>query len=119
RTLVGPARIRYWSFPYFPGRASLLPQVLQETLIAQRIHALPEAFVLIRGKLALGCQPLQRVSFETAVIVLEVIKYRRLEDHETAIDPAFADLWFFRKINHHAVAVKDQTAKARGRTYCR
>ena len=46
------------------ARSPLCPEALEQPLVAQRVHALPEAVVPVGGELAVGGQPLERVGLE-------------------------------------------------------
>src|SRR3972149_5421857 len=46
--------------PRLPGRIALAPQPLEVALVAQRVHALPEALVPVRRELLLLGQALAR-----------------------------------------------------------
>src|SRR5436190_20536218 len=97
--------------PNLPGRVLPLPQVLQQPLVAERIHALPEAFMSKSDELSGGSQLLQGIGLQTAVITLEVIKDLWLEYEEASVNPTFADLWLFGEFNYD-VSVKNQTSKS-------
>src|SRR5687768_3197942 len=104
-------RARMDLFPYFPRRLFLLPQALKESLVAKCIHALPKIFMPICRQLSGGGKPFQCVGLKTAVIRVEVFENFRFEYQKTAIDPAFANLWFFSEIRDD-VAVKNQSSKS-------
>src|SRR5262245_16570368 len=71
-----------------PGRLPFDPQIFQQALVAQRVHALPETFVLICGKLAVLRQRLQRLVLEPAFVVGDEIEDLRLQHEKSAVDPA-------------------------------
>mgnify|MGYP001666883442 CR=1 FL=1 len=62
------------------------PQVLELRLLAHRIHALPEALMLVAHELPFRSQTAQRLLLENAVIPRQIVKDLRLEDHITSID---------------------------------
>src|ERR1051325_3936398 len=73
--------------PDLPRCGALSPVLLQHLLVAQRIHRLPEPPVPVRGELALPGEPAQRLPLPDALIAVDVIDRRRLEDEEPAVDP--------------------------------
>lgn len=54
---------------------------------------------------------IQWLSFKAGLIVGNKIKHLRLEDKETAVDPAFSSLWFLREL-FYAIAAQHQSAEA-------
>src|ERR1043166_7152526 len=73
--------------PDLPRCGALPPVLLQHLLVAQRIHRLPEPVVPVRGELPITSEPAQRLPLPDALIALDVIDRRWLEDEESAGDP--------------------------------
>src|ERR1043166_960363 len=73
--------------PDLPRRGALSPVLLQHLLVAQRIHRLPEPPVPVGGELPITSEPAQRLPLPDALIALDVIDRRWLEDEESAVDP--------------------------------
>src|SRR4029453_4178472 len=113
REWVGHARSRSW--PELPRRALLRPQLLEHAQLAQRVHALPEAFVPERHQLPVARCGFESVGFEARVVAREVTEEARLEHEKAAVDPTLADLRLLLELCD-AVAVEDQPAAARRRT---
>src|SRR4051812_44362786 len=72
--------------PDFPGRFFAIPKVFQELLLAQRVHRLPEAAVLVSGELAVAHQAFHRRALENRIVAFDVVEYRGLEDEESSVD---------------------------------
>src|SRR2546421_5007410 len=79
-------------FPNLPRRLAVAPEALKQNLVAQSVHALPEAAVAIGGELAVGGQPLHRVGLQATAVTAQVVEDFRLEHEEAAVDPALPDL---------------------------
>src|SRR5687768_2073375 len=103
------------SRPYLPWSGPLPPELLELPFVAQRVHALPEAFVLIGGKLAVARQVLEHVDLEARHVSADVVEHRRLAHHEPAVDPALPDLRFLREFRHEW-SFEDQATEPRGRS---
>src|SRR3712207_9130358 len=82
-------------FPDPPGRRSGLPKLLQQNLVPDGVHALPEAVVAVGHQLAVARQVLQRLLLELGAVALYVVEDLRLADEEGAVDPPFAGLRLF------------------------
>src|SRR5215470_1851483 len=93
-------RAKSLSLPNFPWSIALPPETLEQPLIAKSIHTLPESVVAIGRQLPVGRQLLQRVRFQTGVVIFQILKNCGFEHQKSAIDPAFSDLWFFGKFSN-------------------
>src|SRR5256885_2000177 len=107
----GRAKTR--SLPSRPRCPTFLPQRLQQPLVPQRVHALPETIVPTSGKLAVGSQALEGVCLQAAAVAFQVIEEGRLEDQKTAVYPAFTYLWLLCELRNH-VAVEHQATEPCG-----
>lgn len=65
-----------------------MPQGFQPLLVAQGIHALPEAVMLVGHHLMSLYKLVHRLLLQHD-IALQIIKNFRLHDHETAVDIAY------------------------------
>ena len=88
---------------------------LEQALVAQGVHALPEALVPIAPTAAVPPPALERVGLEAGVVAVEVVEQGRLEDEEAAVDPALADLRLLGELGDQ-IAVEHQAAEPRRRT---
>src|ERR1700730_2533472 len=102
--------------PDHPRGLSALPEALERTDVPESVHALPEVLVLVRGELPVRGEPLECFDLEMTVAIprRQVVEDRRLEDHETPVDPALADLGLFLELGHE-VAVEVEATEPRGR----
>ena len=91
------------------------PQILEQLLVAHGIHALPEAFVAVRGELAVCRKALQDFGFEAAIGAWEAVEYLRLENQEATVDPTGIGLRLLAESGDER-AVERQAAKAGRRT---
>ena len=71
-----------------------------------------------RHELAVARQPREHVGFEAVAVAAQVPEDARLEDHEAAVDPAFAGLRLLLELGH-GVALEDEAAEARRRAHRR
>lgn len=102
-------------FPYAPRGFARSPKIVEHFHIAQRVHALPEAFMMVHHQLAVAGEALHGLAFEDAVVVRShIIEDALIEDKEAAIDATGACLRFFDKLND-LIATHDHVAKARRR----
>ncbi len=62
-----------YSLPRFPGRVPAVPKCLQDVLLPQRIHALPEGFMAVRHQLAISRELLHRRVLEHVFVAADVI----------------------------------------------
>src|SRR2546422_11428980 len=99
--------------PDFPFGLSGLPQLIEFQVVLVSVHALPEARVSICDQLPFARQPLERLAFESAVVV-QVIEYLSVEDEETAVDPIGDDRLLF-ELRHGGTLVEFQHAEIRAR----
>src|SRR5262245_3230465 len=102
----------------FPWRLVPLPQILQQALVAQRIHALPEAFVLVGAQLAVFRESLQRLILEPYSVSRDELEDFRLQNEESAVDPARLGLRLLHEFGDR-VAIEPEVAKTgRGAHRC-
>src|SRR5262249_23544250 len=81
---------------------------------AERIHALPEATVLVDGELLLANAALERLAFERARRIRgEVLEERMLEEEEAAVDEPGGGLRLLVERLHDAAHVLDLAEAAR------
>src|SRR5438477_544670 len=78
--------------PGLPGRLVGVPEVLEQAHVAKRVHALPEALVLVGRKLPLLGQSLERLALKERAVPIDESRDLGLEHEEAAVDPALADL---------------------------
>src|SRR5687768_14145069 len=85
------------ALPYFPPGISAAPQILEIHFIAERIHRLPEAAVLVSVKLAFAREVLHGLLLKCRHVVLDVVDHTGLQDEEAAVDPCAVANRFFAK----------------------
>src|SRR5215213_2314440 len=78
--------------PRLPRRLAGGPEVFEQLAVAERVHALPEARVLVRHQLPVAGQLLHGLFFPLGGVAVDVVEDGRLEDEEGAVDPALAGL---------------------------
>src|SRR5271166_5510124 len=74
--------------PRFPRRLARVPELLQMTLVAQRVHRLPEALMVVHRQLAIVREPLERLPLPHRVVAVDVVADLRVEHEKAAVDPA-------------------------------
>src|SRR5262249_29245049 len=99
--------------PYFPLGLPGVPQLIEFQVVLVRVHALPEAGMLICDQLPFVRQLSERLAFEHAIVV-QVIEDLSIEDEETAIDPILDDRLLL-ELRHGASVVKFQQTEIRAR----
>src|ERR1700733_2601557 len=104
--------------PSFPRCVARFPIRLQDLLLANSIHTLPEAGVSIRHELAFARQALQWFLLEVSTVTVDEVKDLRLKHKECSVDPTFLGLRLLREFGD-LIAIHLQVAKARRRTDCR
>src|SRR5580700_7244912 len=72
-------------FPNLPGRASTAIQALQMLLVLKRVHARPEAVMVISDQLLLQNEAIKRLVDEF-LAGLHVVEYPAAENEITAVD---------------------------------
>lgn len=72
--------------PFLPGGGAGGEKLLEHCLLADVVHALPEAFVNVRHQLALADKTLQRLFLENAAIAVDIVEYPRLKHHVAGVD---------------------------------
>ncbi len=82
------------------------PQLLQQHFFPQRVHGLPETFVVERHQFVLASQCFQRLALPYGLVARDEVEHSRLEDEKAAVDPAFARLRLFRKLDDLAAAIE-------------
>src|ERR1700753_1879224 len=92
---VTNTRIRI--LPSLPRCVTALPIGFQDFLLANRIHALPDAGVPIGHELTLAGQALERLLLEVRVVAIDEIEDLRLQYEEGSVDPAFLGLRLLRE----------------------
>ena len=75
------------SRPRAPRRAAGVPQRLQLVAVAQRVHRLPEAVVVVGGQLAARGDVAQRLLLPLRVVARDRLADGGLADEEAAVDP--------------------------------
>ena len=69
-------------------------------LFFQRVHALPETFVLPGLQLSFPSEPFHWLKFPLRIVAVDVAEDFRLEDEERAVDPVVGLLRLFVKAPH-------------------
>src|SRR5688572_9661746 len=92
RYVTPGTRRRSPSVPRLPRRRARAPQRLEQLALADGIHRLEEAAMLVGHQLADAGQALQRLTLEDRLVVGQVVEHARLEDEEAAVDPSLARL---------------------------
>ena len=72
--------------PVFPRSASAFPEVLEEHLLAKRVHTLPETVVLVSAHFALAGELREGVGFKCAVVSGQIRPDPGLKNHKAAVD---------------------------------
>src|SRR5690606_23489215 len=90
------------------------PQLLEELLLLERVHARPEAVVAVAHQLAVLHEAVDRLALPAARVAVDVVDGLRLEDEEAAVDPALALLRLLVEVLD-PVALERQVAEARRR----
>src|ERR1700744_3496891 len=93
---VTNTRIRI--LPSLPRCVTALPIGFQDLLLANRIHALPEAGVPIGHQLALGGEAFQRFFFEVGIIAIDEVEDLGLENEKRSVEPAGRGLGRLREL---------------------
>src|SRR3546814_4912071 len=75
------------AIPRLPGRVSGIPELLEQVLVVERVHRLPEALVAIGTQIAGVRECLEGLAFPHRLAVGDVVGDARLEDEEPAVDP--------------------------------
>src|ERR1700744_3518645 len=109
---VTNTRIRF--LPSLPWCVAAFPVSFQDLLLANGVHALPEAGVTIGHQLAFAGQALERLFFEVRGVAVDEIKDLRFKYKKCPVDPAFFGLWLLGKFGD-LIAIHFQVAKARRR----
>src|SRR6188472_3458904 len=102
--------------PDFPGRLAALPQLVEQHLLSQRIHALPEIMMAESHQLAVGGETLQRLTLEVSLVAVDVVEHTRFEHEERAVDPPLPELRLLREL-HDPVAVELEVPETGGRSH--
>src|SRR5579859_283623 len=92
---VTNTRIRF--LPSLPRCVTAFPISFQDLLLANRIHALPEAGVPIGHELAFAGQALEGLLLEVRTVTVDEVEDLGLEHKECSVDPAFLGLRLFRE----------------------
>src|SRR5438046_2858194 len=71
--------------PDSPRRLVGIPQALEESLVAKRIHALPKTLVPEGGEPPFASESFERIELQAAVVPIDVAKDLRLEHEEPAV----------------------------------
>src|SRR3954466_13294121 len=85
------------SLPHLPRGVAAGPQALEQVLLAQRVHRLPEPVVQIGRELALGGEALERIVLPDGGVTRDVGEDARLEHEEAAVDAAAVARGFLEK----------------------
>src|SRR5450759_3732159 len=90
---------------------SLRPQFLQQVLVVQGVHRLPETVVHIGGQLMIGRKTLKRRPFPDSRIVLDVVEDAGFEHEEAAVDIATVARGLLAETRHRIVVSEVQGTK--------
>src|SRR5882762_7740935 len=104
--------------PDLPGRFAAVPEFFQSIFLFQRVHAGPEAIVLIAHQFPVLGELFDRIAFPDSVVTIDVVEDTAVEEEITAIDPALASLRLFVE-GGNAVSVECDATKTRWRAYGR
>src|SRR6185503_11729345 len=91
-----------------------LPQLLEVVAVAQRVHRMPEAAVLICPQLVVFGHANEWFRFPGSVVALNVIESGLLQDEKSAVDPGAVTVRLFLKPDHSRVFDEHRTIPARG-----
>src|SRR5688572_7522650 len=78
------------SVPCFPGCLARFPKRLEQTPVAQRVHALPEPVVPVGHQLAVAGESFHGFALPGGFVAVDVVEDLRLEHEERAVDPPLA-----------------------------
>src|SRR5688500_10989330 len=70
-----------------PRSAARCPELLEDGLVAQCVHRMPEARVSIGGELAAMRELLHRSALPYRLIAFDRVDHRGIEHEEAAVDP--------------------------------
>src|SRR5262249_46191403 len=74
------------ALPNLPRRIAARVQVVEQLLVAEGVHALPETGGSVRDELSIGDQPLERLLHQLFSF-LQIIENGALEGEEASVDP--------------------------------
>src|SRR3989442_13064392 len=107
--------------PDLPGRFAAVPEFFQHVFLFQRVHAGPEAIVLIAHQFPILGDLFDWLALPNGIITVDVVEDAAVEEEIPAVDPAFTGLRVFVE-GGTTFAVKDDAAKtcrrADGRDRC-
>src|SRR5258706_3814531 len=90
------------SAPETPRCLSRSPELLEDVLIRERVHALPEAVMMVGDEVALAGEVLQRLLFEGRLVAVNVVAHLGLENEEPAInDDALLECLLAKSLDPH------------------
>src|SRR5215210_3828142 len=104
--------------PRLPRSLAAAPEIFQLTLVAQRVHRLPEAGVAIYPELSVTGEVAQRLALEWGGVTGDVVQDLRGQQHESAVDPTALGLRLLAEAVDPAVAVDVEHPEAAGRLHC-
>jgi hypothetical protein len=110
---LGAAEARHHTFQ---GGVARLPELLEDVLLPERVHRLPEAIVLVRGELALLGEGDEHLRLPPVVVAGDQVERGRL-DHEV---PAVDRRHLLRVLLEHGAdpsTVELEDAEPRGRAH--
>ena len=89
--------------PCLPRRGTAAPHLIEQGLLAKRVHALPERRMAVRHKLPVDGQLLEGFAFPHRRIAGDVVENAGFQHEEGAVDPAFAVGGLFAEALHCSV----------------
>src|SRR3954466_3829444 len=104
--------------PRLPRSLAAAPEIFQITLVAQRVHRLPEAGVAVYPELSVAGEVAQRLALKWSGITGDVVQDLRRQQHEPAVDPATLGLRLLAEAVDPAVAVDVEHPEAAWRLHC-
>src|SRR3990172_9489632 len=76
-----------------PWRIALVPKALQQGLVPQCVHALPEGVVTVSHQLTVFGEPFERGELPLrGSVVVDIVGDAGLENEESPVDPSLPDL---------------------------
>src|SRR5690349_15937606 len=112
------SRLSTASSPCLPRSLAVAPEIFQLTLVAQRVHRLPEAGVAVYPELSVAGEVAQRLALKWGGITGDVVQDLRGQQHEPAVDPATLGLRLLAEAVDPAVAVDVEHPEAAWRLHC-
>ena len=92
-----------------PGGLTLIPYPVEQLVVAQGVHALPEAFVPVHGELAFAGQAFQRGFFQVAAFLFAQVVEKGLFKNEKAAVGELVEQGFFLQMGRLQSEWSDDT----------